>query len=59
MLVLSRNKKQSILIGEQIEITVLTIKEKSVRLGIKAPSQVRVIRKEIKDSQARAGESAK
>lgn len=48
MLVLSRKKNQTILIDGQIEIEVLQIKGNSIRLGIKAPSEVRVLRGELK-----------
>ena len=48
MLVLSRKKNQTILIDGQIEIEVLQIKGSSIRLGIKAPNDVRVLRGELK-----------
>lgn len=48
MLVLSRKKNQTILIDGQIEIEVLQIKGNSIRLGITAPSDVRVLRGELK-----------
>ena len=48
MLVLSRKKNQTILIDGQIEIEVLQIKGSSIRLGIKAPTDVRVLRGELK-----------
>ena len=47
MLVLSRKKKQSIRIGEDIEITVLEVRADRVRLGIAAPREVRVMRAEL------------
>lgn len=47
MLVLSRKAKQKIMIGGDIEITVLAIKGDSVRLGIVAPRSVPVYREEI------------
>lgn len=47
MLVLSRLAGQSIMIGDGIEIRVLSIKEDKVRLGISAPKGIAVHRKEI------------
>lgn len=51
MLVLSRKKDQSIAIGEDIELTVLSVKGNTVRLGIKAPDEVRILRTEISDQE--------
>lgn len=48
MLVLSRKKNESIIIDGNIEIEVLQVKGKSIRLGIKAPQDVRVLRGELK-----------
>ena len=50
MLVLSRQRDESIVIGDQIEITVVDIRSDKVRLGISAPRAVQVHRKEIFDS---------
>ena len=50
MLVLSRQRDESIMIGDQIEITVVDIRSDKVRLGISAPRTVQVHRKEIFDS---------
>ncbi len=47
MLVLSRRKEESIIINDDIEITVLDIQNDQVRIGIKAPRHVSVHRKEI------------
>ncbi len=47
MLVLSRKKGESILIGDEIELTVLSVDGDTIKLGIKAPKQVDIIRKEI------------
>lgn len=51
MLVLSRQRDQSIMIGDGIEITVVDIRAEKVRLGIKAPLEIPVHRKEIYDAQ--------
>jgi carbon storage regulator len=47
MLVLARKSKETIQIGDQITISILRIKGNSVRVGIEAPGNVRVIRGEI------------
>ena len=47
MLVLTRKKNQAIIIGEDIEITIIDIQGDQVRLGIKAPKNVSVHRKEV------------
>jgi carbon storage regulator len=47
MLVLSRRLNQSIMIGNDIEITVIDIKGDQIRLGIKAPRSVSVHRSEV------------
>jgi len=47
MLVLTRGRDESIVIGDGIEITVVEIKGDKVRLGITAPASVPVHRKEI------------
>ena len=47
MLVLTRKSNEKIRIGDEIVITVLRTKGKAVRLGIEAPSEMRVLRGEI------------
>jgi len=47
MLVLSRKKGQSIMIGNDIEISIIDIQGEQVRLGINAPRNVTVYRKEV------------
>lgn len=47
MLVLTRKVNQSIVIGEGIEVVVLEVRGEQVRIGIKAPRDVAVHRKEI------------
>lgn len=62
MLALSRKITESIVIGNDIEITVLDIKGDQVKIGIKAPKTVPVYRKEIytqiQDSNKEAAHSA-
>lgn len=47
MLVLSRKKTQSIMIGDDIEISILSIEGDQVKLGINAPKHVDIHRKEV------------
>jgi carbon storage regulator len=47
MLVLSREKDESIMIGDDVEITIVDVRGNKVRLGINAPREVSVHRKEI------------
>ena len=47
MLALSRKINESIMIGHDIEITVLEIKGEQVKLGINAPKNIAIYRKEI------------
>lgn len=47
MLALSRKKKEALVINNNIEITVLEIKGEQVKLGISAPKEVPVYRKEV------------
>jgi carbon storage regulator len=47
VLVLTRKGNQSIMIGDEIEISVLAIMGEKVRIGIEAPRSVPVFRKEV------------
>ncbi len=47
MLVLSRKKGQSLMIGHEIEISIIDIQGDQVRVGINAPKSVSVHRKEV------------
>jgi carbon storage regulator len=59
VLVLTRKAKQSIMIGDEIEVRVLSNDGTKVRLGIQAPSDVSVHRTEIYlEIQAQGGDSA-
>ena len=58
MLVLTRKANQQIQIGENVVITVLAVKGNSVRLGIEAPREVRVIRGELGPKEQPAAEPA-
>ncbi len=50
MLVLSRQKDETIMIGDDVEITIVDIRGDKVRIGISAPSRVPVHRKEVYDA---------
>ena len=47
MLVLTRKSNQSIMIGDEVEVSVLAIMGEKVRIGIQAPRDVPVFRKEV------------
>ena len=47
MLVLTRKSNQSIMIGDEIEVSVLSVMGEKVRIGIQAPQSIPVFRKEI------------
>lgn len=50
MLVLTRKIGESVLIGGEIEVTLLDIKGDSIRLGVQAPRETRIQRSEIVDA---------
>jgi len=50
MLVLSRKKKESIVINDDITIVVVEIRGDKVRLGVEAPTEVPVLRREVFDA---------
>jgi carbon storage regulator len=60
VLVLTRKSNQSIMIGDDIEVSVLSIMGEKVRIGIQAPRTVPVFRKEVylEIQQERAAEAA-
>jgi carbon storage regulator len=47
MLVLTRKTNQSIMIGDDVEVSVLAVSRDKIRLGITAPRDVPVFRKEV------------
>ena len=47
MLVLTRKTNQSIMIGDEIEVSILSVSGDKVRIGIDAPRDVAVFRKEV------------
>ena len=58
MLVLSRLRDEAIMIGDGIEITVVDIRGDKVRLGIAAPREVQVHRKEVYEAIRRENAEA-
>ncbi|HUT28847.1 MAG TPA: carbon storage regulator CsrA [Sedimentisphaerales bacterium] len=50
MLVLSRQKDESIMIGENVEVTIVDVRGDKVRLGITAPKEIPVHRREVYDA---------
>lgn len=58
MLVLSRQRDESIIIGDNVQITVVDIRGDKVRLGIEAPADITVHRKEVFDAIQRENRRA-
>ena len=58
MLVLSRQRDETIMIGDTIEITVVDIRGDKVRLGITAPKEISVHRKEVYEAIKRENRQA-
>ena len=50
MLVLSRKESEKVLLGEEIVLTIVRVSGDRVRLGIEAPSDMLILRKELEDS---------
>ena len=50
MLVLSRKENESIIINDDIEIKVISLKQDQVKIGIVAPKAIKIYRKEIFDA---------
>lgn len=58
MLVLSRQRDETIMIGDDVELTVVDIRGDKVRIGINAPAHIPVHRKEVYDAIKRENEQA-
>ena len=56
MLVLTRKTNQSIVIGDDIEITVLSVSGDKVRIGIEAPRDIAVFRREVLANDERSAQ---
>lgn len=59
MLILTRRVGESLIIGQDIEVAVLSIKGNQVRIGIKAPKEISVLRQELIDERAQAADAVK
>jgi carbon storage regulator len=57
MLILTRRVGESVMIGQEISVTVLGVKGNQVRLGVQAPREVAVHREEIHDRIKREQET--
>lgn len=58
MLVLSRKRNESIIIADNIVITIVEVRGDKVRLGIDAPREISVHRSEVYEAIQRAGRQA-
>ena len=58
MLILSRKKDQKIMIGDSIELWVVDIRGDTVKIGIKAPREVKVFRQEVAEEIEAANQAA-
>ncbi len=58
MLVLSRKKNESIIIGDDIEIVIVDVKGEQVKIGVKAPKKVTVHRAEVYEEIQRENREA-
>jgi carbon storage regulator len=58
VLVLSRRRGDSILIGDDIEITVVEVQGDNVKIGITAPKTITVLRKELMEEASSANAQA-
>lgn len=58
MLVLSRQRDESIIIGDDIKITIVDIRGDKVRLGIEAPKEISVHRQEVYEAIRRENQKA-
>ena len=58
MLVLSRHRDESIMIGDDVVVTIVDIRGDKVRLGIEAPTEIPVHRQEVYEAIKRENERA-
>lgn len=54
MLVLTRKPQEKIIIGDNIEIMLISIKRDQVRIGIECPKDIRIVREELLRQQEKA-----
>jgi len=53
MLILTRGAGETITIGHNMRVTILSVKGSQIRIGIEVPNDVRVLREEIVDSKVK------
>ena len=58
MLALSRKKGEALVVGNNIEITILEVKGDQIKIGIKAPKEVPIYRKEVYEQIQQANQEA-
>lgn len=58
MLVLTRKEGESLLIGNNVEIKIVSVDGRTVRLSIRAPKAVTIVRKELKEQVEKANVAA-
>lgn len=58
MLILARKRNESIIINDNIEISIVEIKGESVKIGINAPSSVKVYRREVYEAIQKENKAA-
>ncbi|MBR1472388.1 MAG: carbon storage regulator CsrA [Lachnospiraceae bacterium] len=58
MLALSRKKGEALVIGNNIEITILEVKGDQIKIGVKAPREVSIYRKEVYEQIQQANQEA-
>jgi carbon storage regulator len=51
MLILTRREGETLLIGDNIEVTVLAVSGSQVRIGIEAPREVTILREEVAERE--------
>ncbi|MDN5863051.1 MAG: carbon storage regulator CsrA [Salinisphaera sp.] len=59
MLILTRRQGETLLIGDDIKVTVLGVKGHQVRLGVEAPRDIAVHREEVRDRLQTSSDAAK
>jgi carbon storage regulator len=58
MLIISRKSGESFLIDDSIEVTVLDVSNDKIKIGISAPQHIKIIRKELKETESANLEAA-
>lgn len=58
MLIITRKKGESLMIGDDIEITVSKLEDGSVKLGIQAPRDITILRKELYEAVEKENKEA-